>query len=420
MIEERLLTDITGRVIRPGDDNYDAARQVVLGGIDRRPSAIVRVADATDVARVIRFARETGTELAVRSGGHSGAGHSTTEGGVVIDLRDLRALEVDPAARTVTAQTGLTAYDLAVATAEHGLAIGFGDTGTVGIGGITLGGGIGYLSRRDGLTIDNLLAAEIVTADGEVLEVDADNHPDLFWAIRGGGGNFGVATRFTYRLSELDRIVGGMLVLPATSETVAGYMAAAAEAPDELSTIANVMSCPPMPFIPEEHHDRPVIMGILAWSGDVAEGGSPHRAVPSPRPGAGRPGHRDRLPGPLPARGGRGRLPPARRVGDDVHARDRRVPGSEHRRRPSRPRMHRCGSRSSARWAVPSRASLPMRPRSHIGTKSDHGQRRLVLRRTRRPASATGLDRLAGRRARPGRDRRLRQLRERRGARAGP
>ena len=171
MIEERLLTDITGRVIRPGDDIYDAARQVVLGGIDRRPSAIVRVADAADVARVIRYARESGAELAVRSGGHSGAGHSATEGGIVIDLRDLRALEVDPDARTATAQTGLTALDLAVATAEHGLAIGFGDTGTVGIGGITLGGGIGYLSRRDGLTIDNLLAAEIVTADGEILEV---------------------------------------------------------------------------------------------------------------------------------------------------------------------------------------------------------------------------------------------------------
>ena len=272
MIEERLIPDITGRVIRPDDDDYDAARQVVLGGVDRRPSAIVRVADASDVARVIKFARDTGTELAVRSGGHSGAGHSTTEGGVVIDLRDLRALEVDPSARTATAQAGLTAYDLAVATAEHGLAIGFGDTGTVGIGGITLGGGIGYLSRRDGLTIDNLLGAEIVTADGEIREVDADNHPDLFWAIRGGGGNFGVATRFTYRLRELGRMVGGMLFLPATPETVAGYMAAAAEAPDELSTIANVMSCPPMPFIPEEHHDRPVIMGILAWSGDVAEG----------------------------------------------------------------------------------------------------------------------------------------------------
>ena len=381
MIEERLLTDITGRVIRPGDDDYDSARQVVLGGVDRRPSVIVRVADATDVARVILFARETGTELAVRSGGHSGAGHSTTEGGVVIDLRDLRQLEIDPAARTVTAQTGLTAYDLAVATAEHGLAIGFGDTGTVGIGGITLGGGIGYLSRRDGLTIDNLLAAEIITADGEVREVDAENHPDLFWAVRGGGGNFGVATRFTYRLSELDRMVGGMLVLPATSETVAGYMAAAAEAPDELSTIANVMSCPPMPFIPEEHHDRPVIMGILAWSGDVAEG---DRRIAPFRDLA--PALADQVteigyPGPLPARGSRCRLPPARRVGDDVHARDRRGAGREHHR------GHRgLGCTDAGRAAPPDgrchRASRFRCDCLRTSVEVGHGQRRLVLRRT--------------------------------------
>jgi FAD/FMN-containing dehydrogenase len=272
MITEPVLDEINGRVIRPGDDDYDAVRQVVMGNVDRHPGAIVRVADAADVARAIRAARESGAELAVRSGGHSGAGHSSTEGGILIDVRDLRALEIDPVARTATAQTGLTAMDLAAATAEHGLAIGFGDTGTVGIGGITLGGGIGYLSRRDGLTIDNLLAAQIVTADGEIVETDAERHPDLFWAIRGGGGNFGVATRFTYRLSRLGRMFGGMLVLPSTPETIAGFMSAAAEAPDELSAIVNVMSCPPMPFIDEAHHGTPVILAMVAWSGDPAEG----------------------------------------------------------------------------------------------------------------------------------------------------
>lgn len=272
MITETVLDEINGRVIRPDDDEYDAVRQVVMGNVDRHPGAIVRVADAADVARAIRVARESGAELAVRSGGHSGAGYSSTEGGILIDVRDLRALDIDPVARTATAQGGLTAMDLAVATAEHGLAIGFGDTGTVGIGGITLGGGIGYLSRRDGLTIDNLLAAQIVTADGEIIETDADHHPDLFWAIRGGGGNFGVATRFTYRLSELGRMFGGMLALPATPETIAGFMAAAAEAPDELSAIVNVMSCPPMPFIDEAYHGRPVILATIAWSGDPAEG----------------------------------------------------------------------------------------------------------------------------------------------------
>ncbi len=272
MLTEPALDEINGRVIRPGDEDYDALRQVVMGNVDRHPGAIARVADAADVARAIRAARERGAELAVRSGGHSGAGHSSTEGGILIDVRDLRALEIDPEARTATAQAGLTALDVAVATAEHGLAIGFGDTGTVGIGGITLGGGIGYLSRRDGLTIDNLLSAQLVTADGEIIETDADHHPDLFWAIRGGGGNFGVATRFTYRLSKLGRMFGGMLVLPATPETIAGFMSASAESPDELSAIVNVMSCPPMPFIDEAHHGSPVILAMIAWSGDLAEG----------------------------------------------------------------------------------------------------------------------------------------------------
>jgi FAD/FMN-containing dehydrogenase len=285
MIDERLLTDVAGRVVTPDDADYDAVRQVAFGAVDRRPSAIVRVAGAADVAGVIAFARATGTELAVRSGGHSGAGHSTTDGGIVIDLRELRKIEIDPVARTARAQTGLTALEVSTAAAEHGLGIGFGDTGTVGIGGITLGGGVGYLSRRDGLTIDNLLAAEIVTADGQVLTVDADNHADLFWAIRGGGGNFGVATEFTYRLHELGQIVGGMLILPATPETLAGYMAAAEAALDELSTIANVMPCPPMPFIPEEQHGTMVILGMLAWSGPHADGEAvlaPFRTLATP------------------------------------------------------------------------------------------------------------------------------------------
>src|SRR5207302_49124 len=178
---------------------YDAARTVMYGGIDKRPRAIVRVASDADVQAVVNLARETGIELAIRSGGHSIKGDSTTDGGIVLDLRDMTAIEVDPATRTAWAETGLTAVALCRATAEHGLAIGFGDTGSVGIGGITLGGGVGYLVRKLGLTIDRLLAADIVTADGTLHRVDADHEPDLFWAIRGGGGNFGVATRFKYR-----------------------------------------------------------------------------------------------------------------------------------------------------------------------------------------------------------------------------
>lgn len=279
------LTDLDGRLITPDDAEYDAARRVVLGGIDPHPAVIVRVADATDVARTIAYARETGAELAVRGGGHSGAGHCTVDGGIVLDVRDLRELTIDAESRTLTAGAGLTAGEVAAATAEHGLGIGFGDTGSVGISGITLGGGVGYLARRDGLTIDNLLGAQIVTADGEILDVDETHHPDLFWAIRGGGGNFGVATRFTYRLRELGQIVGGILILPATPETVAGFIAAADAAPDELTTIANVMTCPPMPFVDEAHHGSVVIMGMLAWSGDVAaadEALAPFRALAEP------------------------------------------------------------------------------------------------------------------------------------------
>ena len=281
----QLREAVTGRVITPADAEYDTARTIVLGGVDPRPGVIVRVANAADIATVVRIARESGAEIAVRSGGHSGAGHCTTNGGIVIDLREMKALDIDAEGRTAWAETGLTAGEVTTALAEHGLAIGFGDTGTVGIGGITLGGGVGYLVRKHGLTIDSLLAADIVTADGEVLRVDATSHPDLFWAIRGGGGNFGVATRFQYRLVDLPSFVGGMLVLPATAETIAGFVAAAEAAPEELSTIANVMNAPPMPFLPEEVHGQVVILGMLAYAGDADAGEraiAPFRALATP------------------------------------------------------------------------------------------------------------------------------------------
>ncbi len=267
-----LAARVRGRVIRPGDADYDAIRQVVSGEFDRRPAALVRVQDAQDVAAVVAFARETGAPLAVRSGGHSGSGHSSVDDGIVIDLRDMRAIEIDLEARTVWAETGCTAADVSTATGAHGLAVGFGDTGSVGIGGITLGGGVGYLARKHGMTINSLLAAEIVTADGQVLRVDADQHPDLFWALRGGGGNFGVATRFRYRLVEVEEFVGGMLFLPGTADVVSGFMREAIAAPESLSVIANVMTCPPMPFIPEEHHGRLIVMAFMAFAGPVEEG----------------------------------------------------------------------------------------------------------------------------------------------------
>jgi FAD/FMN-containing dehydrogenase len=281
----QLRAAITGQVIVPDDADYDAARTVFSGGIDRRPVVIVRVANVADVSHVVTLARETGLALAVRSGGHSAAGHSVSDGGIVLDLSNMRALQIDPEQRTAWVETGLTAAAVVTAAAAHGLAIGFGDTGSVGVGGITLGGGVGYLVRKYGLTIDSLLAAEIVTADGQLLRVDAENHPDLFWAIRGGGGNFGVVTRFQFRLHPVDTIVGGMLFLPATSDSIAGFIAAAEVAPDELSTIANVMAAPPMPFVPAEYHGQLIIMAILTYAGEVEAGQraiAPFRALATP------------------------------------------------------------------------------------------------------------------------------------------
>ncbi|HEX2128374.1 MAG TPA: FAD-binding oxidoreductase [Solirubrobacterales bacterium] len=269
---EQLRAEFGDQLIGPGDGRYDDARTLFMGGMDRRPAAIVRPRDATDVARVIRVARETGAELAVKSGGHSTAGHSVVDDGIVIDLAEMRRFELDPDSRTVWAQTGLTAHEYTQRAGEHGLATGFGDAGTVGIGGITLGGGVGFLSRAYGLTIDELLAAEIVTAEGEILEIDGENHPDLFWAIRGGGGNFGVATRFKYRLRSVPQVVGGMLFLPATPEVVTGFLAAADAAPDELSTILNVMPAPPMPFIPEDRQGELICMAYMCFAGSADEG----------------------------------------------------------------------------------------------------------------------------------------------------
>jgi FAD/FMN-containing dehydrogenase len=275
-LDERTIGEfsskVQGQLIRPQDDGYDEARSVFYGGFDRHPGLIVRVADATDVSRVVALARESGLELAVRSGGHSVAGHSTTDGGIVLDLSEMKGLEIDLERRTAWAQTGLTAGEYTAAVGAHGLATGFGDTGSVGIGGITLGGGVGFLVRKHGLTIDDLISAEVVTADGEFLRVDAESHPDLFWAIRGGGGNFGVVTRFHYRLHEVDEIVGGMLILPATPEVIHSFVAEAEAAPEELSTIANVMTAPPMPFLPAEVHGRLIIMAMLVYAGEVDEG----------------------------------------------------------------------------------------------------------------------------------------------------
>jgi FAD/FMN-containing dehydrogenase len=194
------------------------------------------------------------------------------DGGIVLDLSAMKGLDIDADGHSAWAEGGLTAAEYTNAAGERGLATGFGDTGSVGIGGLTLGGGIGFLVRKHGMTIDDLLAAEVVTADGELLHVDDETHPDLFWAIRGGGGNFGVATRFRFRLHDVSSIVGGILMLPASPEVITSFVAEAEAAPDELTTIANVMKAPPMPFIPEEQHGELAIFALMAYAGDTAAG----------------------------------------------------------------------------------------------------------------------------------------------------
>ena len=285
MATDELRRRVRGRVITPESESYEALRVVLPGDIDGHPGVIVRPVDAADVASVVSIARDSGVDLAVRSGGHSAAGWGTIDGGLVLDVRDLNRLDIDAASRTAWAGSGMTAAAYTTAVGAHGLVTGFGDTGSVGLAGITLGGGAGFLIRKFGLTVDSLLAAEIVTADGRVRHVDEANEPDLFWAIRGGGGNFGVATRFRYRLHELPSVVGGMLFLPASVDTVAGFMEAALGAPEELTAIANVMPAPPMPFLSEDQHGKLIVFAFMTYAGDTEAGQralAPFRALATP------------------------------------------------------------------------------------------------------------------------------------------
>jgi FAD/FMN-containing dehydrogenase len=277
-----LRRSVGDHVILAGDARYDDARRVYFSGIDRRPVAVVRVADADDVARVIRIAAASGLPLAVRSGGHSPAGHGVCDGGIVLDLAALRTLDIDADGSAAWVGAGMTAGEYTAATAARGLVTGFGDAPSVGISGITLAGGIGFLHRRFGLTVDNLLAAEIVTADGLVRHVDAAAEPDLFWAIRGGGGNFGVVTRLRFRLRPLDAVVGGMMILPATPDTIVAAVESALSAQDALSGMLNIAPAPPMPFIPPEAHGRPIIMAMMVHAGadaDAERAFAPFRAL---------------------------------------------------------------------------------------------------------------------------------------------
>jgi FAD/FMN-containing dehydrogenase len=276
---------ISGTVIRPDDDAYESAREVHNATIDRRPFAVVQAASAADVARTVVFARETGLELAVRGGAHSLAGFGTSEGGIVLDLGAMKGLHIDPVRKLAWAQAGLRAGEYTAAAAEHGLATPFGDTGSVGIAGLTLGGGIGWLVRKYGLAIDALVSVEIVTADGRIVIASATENADLFWAVRGGGGNFGVVTRFQFRLYPVSTVLGGALFLSPTREALRGLEAVAANAPEALTTITSVMAAPPAPFIPEAIHGRLTLVVMFVYDGDPDAGQKaiePFRALSAP------------------------------------------------------------------------------------------------------------------------------------------
>lgn len=272
-------------VLTAEDESYEIARKVQNLRYDARPLAIVRVAGERDVAEAVRFASQNGYSLAVRGGGHSIVGFGSVDGGIMVDLSEFKRVLIDPATRVARVQGGATSGDLAGPAHSAGLALSTGDTATVGLGGLATGGGIGFMVRKYGLAIDNLLSARVVLADGSIVNASSIENPDLFWAIRGGGGNFGIVTEFEFRLAPVKMIYGGALVLPASREVLRGVLDYATAAPDDLSVIVNLMHAPPAPFIPEDRLGQPSIMVLACWTGDLDAGErvmAPLRALATP------------------------------------------------------------------------------------------------------------------------------------------
>ncbi|MGH3657960.1 MAG: FAD-binding oxidoreductase [Micromonosporaceae bacterium] len=270
-----LSARLRGQLVLPTDHGYDTHRRVWNGSIDRRPAVIVRAAGAADVAAAVRFATDHGLLVAVRGGGHSFPGHSVCDGGLVIDLSLMRGIEVDPRARTVRVGAGVLLGDLDHATQPYGLAVPTGIVTHTGVAGLTLGGGLGWLMRRYGLTIDQLRSAEVVTAGGAVVRASATENPELFWGLRGGGGNFGVVTGFEFRLNPVGpTVLAGPIFWPMaeSARLLRFYREWIADAPDELMTIVVHRKAPALPYIPRELHGERVVGVVCCWSGPVDEG----------------------------------------------------------------------------------------------------------------------------------------------------
>jgi FAD/FMN-containing dehydrogenase len=271
---DELRTNIRGQVMGPGDEGYHEARTVYNAMIDRRPAAVVRPADVADVMATVTVAQEHGATLCVRGGAHSVPGFGTADDGLVLDLSSLKGVRVDPVSRTARAEGGCTWGDLDHATHAFGLATTGGIISTTGVGGLTLGGGIGYLARGRGLSCDNLLSADVVTADGRFVTANEKEHDDLYWALRGGGGNFGVVTSFEYRLHPVATIYGGPIFYPLdrAGDVMRFYREFIAAAPEELGAFFAFQIAPPLPFIPEERHGETMCLIVACWAGPLEEG----------------------------------------------------------------------------------------------------------------------------------------------------
>jgi FAD/FMN-containing dehydrogenase len=272
---ERLRDSIRGPVIDPDDEGYDAARAIWNGAIDRHPAGVARCTGVADVVAAVRFARERDLLVAVRSGGHGVGGHALCDGGLVIDLSPMKGIRVDPAARTARAEAGVLWGELDRETQLHGLATVGGIVTHTGIAGLTLGGGIGWLTRKHGATVDSLVSVDLVTAEGQLLTASAGENPDLFWGIRGGGGNFGVVTSFEYRLHAVGPIVlAGPIfhLLEDARDVLAFYREFIATAPDELTTIFELSVAPPAPFLPDDAHGKPIVMVGACYAGAPEDG----------------------------------------------------------------------------------------------------------------------------------------------------
>ena len=280
---DQLAQNFRGKLLRPGDAGYDDSRTIFNAMIDRHPALIAQPANSADVAAAVKFAVEQKLLVSVKGGGHAASGHAVCEGGLMIDLALLNEIKVDPQAKTAVAGGGAKWGELDAATQAHGLAVTGGRVPGTGIGGLTLGSGSGWLERKLGYTVDNMIGAEVVLASGDIVHASESENPDLFWGLRGGGGNYGIVTKFEYRLHEIGPMVfGGMLVFPRfrAAEVIKAYRDFMETADDDIGGAVALVCAPPEEFVPEPMHGMPVLGVLVCYTGRPEDGPSGHQADP--------------------------------------------------------------------------------------------------------------------------------------------